>query len=107
MNPTANVVFAAAEMIQIVGFQQECECSHCGRPLKVGVKLAGFSGVFGSDCLCKATAKQTVGPYTQKISADGIRQRAIIAGKGVEDRYGWRKGDANFRLTLKTALQSN
>jgi hypothetical protein len=103
---TNRIVFSANETIEIIGFAQECECSHCGRLLQVGVRVAGFSGVFGSDCLCKATAKQTVGPYTQKISADGIRQRAIIAGKGVEDRYGWRRGDANFRFTLKTPLQS-
>lgn len=103
---TNQIVFTANEQIEIVGFVQECECSHCGRPLKVGVKLAGFGGVFGSDCLCKATNKQVVGPYVQKISAEGLRQRAIIAGKGVEANYGWRRGDANFRFTLKSPLQS-
>lgn len=100
------IAFTANETIEIIGFEQECECSHCGRPLKVGVRVAGFGGVFGSDCLCKATAKQTVGPYVQKISAEGIRQRAIIAGKNVEENYGWRKGDANFRFILKSPLQS-
>lgn len=99
-------VFAAAETIQIVGYTQDCECSHCGRPLKVGVKLDQFAGAFGSDCLAKSVEKQKVGPYIQRISAEGIRQRAIIAGKGSEDRNGWRKGDANFRFTLKAALQS-
>jgi len=103
---TNQIAFNANEAIQIMGFVQDCECSHCGRALQVGVKLAGFGGVFGSDCLCKATAKQVVGPYTQKISAEGIRQRAIIAGKGTADRFGWRSGDANFRFTLKSPLQS-
>ena len=103
---TNQIVFNANETIEIIGFAQECECSHCGRALKVGVRVAGFSGVFGADCLCKATNKITVGMYTYKVKADGIRQRAIVAGKGVEANYGWRKGDANFRFTLKTPLQS-
>lgn len=103
---TNAIVFEAAETIEVVGFFQDCECSHCGRPLNVGVRVAGFPGAFGADCLCKSTTKQTIGPYTFKVSADGIRQRAIIAGKGIEDRYGWSKGDANFRFTLKSPLRS-
>jgi hypothetical protein len=103
---TNAIAFNANETIEIIGFIQDCECSHCGRALKVGVRVAGFGGAYGSDCLCKATAKQVVGPYIQKISAEGIRERAIIAGKGTEDRYGWRRGDANFRFTLKSPLQT-
>jgi hypothetical protein len=41
-----NIVLQAAEEIIIVGYERECDCSHCGRPLKVGVKLAGFVGRF-------------------------------------------------------------
>lgn len=104
-----NIVFNAAEEITIVGYERECDCSHCGRPLKVGVKLAGFVGAFGSDCLAKSAQKQVVGPYVQKLAGASIRERAIIAGKGAEyasRMYGWQIGGANFKLVLKTPLQS-
>lgn len=103
------IAFNAAEEILIVGFERDCECSHCARPLKIGVKLAGFGGVFGSDCLSKAAEKQKVGPYIQKLAAASIKERALIAARGqseISRRYGWNAGDANFKLVLKTALKS-
>jgi hypothetical protein len=103
------IAFKAAEEITIVGYARECECSHCGRPLKVGVKLADFGGVFGSDCLARAAEKQKVGPYIQKLAGASIKDRAIIAGKGAEyasRMYGWQIGGANFKLVLKTDLKS-
>lgn len=104
-----NIVFKAAEEITIVGCERECDCSHCGRPLKVGVRLAGFVGAFGSDCLARASEKQKVGPYIQKLSGQSIKERAIIAYKGAEyasRMYGWQLGGANFKLVLKSPLQS-
>lgn len=106
---TKIIAFNACEEIHIVGYQRECECSHCGRPLKVGVRLKGFSGVFGSDCIARASEKQKVGPYIQKLSGEAIRDRAIIAGKGAEyasRMYGWTLGGAVFRLILKSPLFS-
>lgn len=103
------IVFKATEEITIVGYERECECSHCGRGLKVGVKLAGFGGVYGSDCLARAAEKQKVGPYIQKLAGASIRDRAIIAGKGAEyasRMYGWQLGGANFKLVLKSDLRS-
>lgn len=103
------VAFKACEEIKIVGFDRDCECSHCGRPLKVGIKLESFGGVFGSDCLARASEKQKVGPYTQKLSGQAIKERAIIAGKGAEyasRMYGWQLSGANFRLVLKSDLRS-
>jgi hypothetical protein len=104
-----NVVFQAAEEITIVGYERECDCSHCGRPLKVGVKLAGFPGAFGSDCLAKAAQPQKCGPYVQKLAAATIKERAIVAGKGADyarRQYGWNLTGPVFRLVLKTPLQS-
>lgn len=101
--------FKTAEEIIITGYERDCECSHCGRPLKVGVKLAGFGGVFGSDCLARAAEKQKVGPYIQKLAGASIKERAIIAGKGAEyasRMYGWQIGGANFKLVLKSDLRS-
>ena len=45
---TKQVIFSAEAEIEIVGMQRDCECFHCGRPLKVGVVLAGFGGAFGA-----------------------------------------------------------
>jgi hypothetical protein len=106
---TKTIAFNACEEIMIVGYERDCECSHCGRGLKVGVKLAGFMGVFGSDCIARASEKQKVGPYIQKLSGEAIKTRAIVAGKGQEyaDRmYGWNLNGPVFKLTLKSALQS-
>ena len=103
------VAFSACEEVTIVGAETECECSHCGRQLKVGVRLEGFCGVFGSDCLARASEKQKVGPYTQKLSGQSIKERAIIARKGAEyasRMYGWQLGGANFKLILKSELRS-
>ena len=103
------IAFQATEEITIVGAETECECSHCGRALKVGVKLENFGGVYGSDCLARAVEKQKVGPYIQKLSGQSIRERAIIARKGAEytsQQYGWQLGGANFKLVLKSELRS-
>lgn len=103
------IAFQAAEEITIVGAETECECSHCGRTLKVGVKLKNFGGVYGSDCLARAVEKQKVGPYIQKLSGQSIKERAIIARKGAEyasRQYGWQLGGANFKLVLKSELRS-
>lgn len=103
------IAFAASEEIHIVGYECDCECSHCGRGLKVGVKLEGFAGVFGSDCIARASEKQKVGMYIQKLAGESIKDRAIVAGKGQEyasRMYGWTLGGPVFRLTLKTDLHS-
>ena len=101
-----NIVFFAAEPVQIAGFDRECDCSHCGRPLKVGVKLAGFVGAFGSDCLAKSFTKYAYQGRGYRYHADTIKERAIIAGKGADciKRHGL--SDLHFRFVLKTPLQS-
>lgn len=99
-------IFKTAEVVTITGFERECDCSHCGQPLKVGVRLANFIGALGSDCLAKSVQKQTVGSYTFRVSAEGIKKRAIIAGKNIESRNGWNKGDKNFQFILKSSLKS-
>jgi hypothetical protein len=103
---TANIVFFAAEPVEISGFDRECECSHCGRPLKIGVRLAGFSGTFGADCLAKAATSYLYLGRRYRQNADSIKERAIIRGKGAAcmDRHGM--SERNMRFVLKTALQS-
>lgn len=113
MTAAATIAFKAAEEITIVGYERECECSHCGRPLKVGVKLAQFGGVYGSDCLARASEKQTVViggcKYVQKLAGEAIKERAIVAGKGADyarQTRGWTLGGQVFKLVLKSDLRS-
>lgn len=100
------IAFFAAEPVEIVGCEQECECSHCGRPLKVGVKLAGFGGVFGADCLAKAAVSQNYYGKKWRYDAATLRERCIIAFKGAKciDRHGFNA--SHFRLVLRTPLYS-
>lgn len=106
MTQQANIVFFAAEPVQVVGFDRECECSHCGRPLKVGVKLAGFVGSFGADCLAKSFASFVYNGRRCKYGADEIKQRGIIAGKGAECMRRHGLSERHFRFVLKSPLQS-
>jgi hypothetical protein len=102
----ANIVFFAAEPVEIVGCEQECDCSHCGRPLKVGVKLAGFPGAFGADCLAKAATSQNYYGKKWRYDAATLRERGIIAHKGPKciEQHGLNA--SHFRLVLKTPLLS-
>jgi hypothetical protein len=101
-----NAVFQANEVVTIRGFQQDCECSHCGRPLKVGVCLETFPGAFGAQCLAKALAPFVYNGRKCRYGADELKQRAIIKGKGQAcvDRHAL--GAHHFRFTLATELQS-
>lgn len=101
-----NAVFQANEVVTIRGYQQECECSHCGRPLKVGVLLETFVGPFGAQCLAKAVAPYIYNGRQYRHGADSIKERAIIAGKGKAciERHGL--NDRHFRFTLKAELRS-
>lgn len=98
--------FRANEVVVIRGYQQECECSHCGRPLKVGVLLEAFAGPFGAQCLAKAAASYTYSGRQYRHKADSLKERAIIKGKGQAciDRHGMT--DWHFRFALKTELRS-
>jgi hypothetical protein len=102
----ALIVFKAEEVVTIVGYEQDCDCSHCGRPLKVGVKLAGFAGAFGSDCLAKSAATQIYYSKPWRYDAATLRERGIIAGKGPKcvERHGF--NSSHFRFALRTSLHS-
>lgn len=70
--------------ITITGYTQECNCEHCGRPLKLGVKT-GEIGTIGADCFVKLIAKDKK-RYSGngKPSAEMVKQYAIIITKGLE-----------------------
>lgn len=103
---TNAIVFKAEEIVNIVGYQQDCECSHCGRELKIGVKLEGFSGVFGADCLARAIKPYVYNGRKHHYSGASLKQFAIVAGKGAEamNRNGFNAH--HMRHTLATDLRS-
>jgi hypothetical protein len=105
---TKATIFPAGETVEIIGMQRECECFHCGRPLKVGVVLAGFGGAFGAQCIARAAKVQetSIGgvTYKNKLSGDAIKQRAIAAWRGDQNVYGWTIGGPVFKLELKSPL---
>lgn len=83
---TATNIFEAGETVEIEGIERDCECSNCGRPLKVGVKLAGYGGFFGADCISRAVGGVEVYMGRKvKLAADTIKDRAFRAAKG--DRW--------------------
>ena len=99
-------IFKAGETVEIVGMQRDCECFHCGRPLKVGVVLAGFGGAFGAQCVARASKPQVACGYTQKLNGDRIKERAIAAHRGDKNVHNWKVGGPVFKLELKAALYS-
>ena len=101
---TKPIIFNAGEEIEIVGMQRDCECFHCGRPLKIGVMLAGFGGAFGAQCVAAASKPQKAAGYVQKLNGDRIKERAIAAWRGDSNVYGWKVGSAVFKLELKKPL---
>jgi hypothetical protein len=101
---TKATIFNAGEKVEITGMQRDCECFHCGRPLKVGVVLAGFGGAFGAQCLASASKPQVAAGYTQKLNGDRVKERAIAAWRGADNVYGWKIGSDVFKLELKSPL---
>jgi len=70
--------------LTINGYKKECNCEHCGRPLKLGVETAE-RGLVGADCFVKLVAKNTKRfSGNGKPSAEGVKQMAIIITKGLE-----------------------
>jgi hypothetical protein len=87
---------------QITGYAQECDCLHCGRPLKVAVMLDGF-GHIGADCLAKHAEPEVYMGRKYKLAADTLRERAIVRGKGLDYAMRTRGWDVrNFAITLKS-----
>ena len=101
-------IFKSGETVEIVGMQRDCECFHCGRPLKIGVQLAGFGGAFGSQCVAAATSVQVLSiggvTYKQKLNGARIKERAIAAWRGDKNVNGWKIGSDVFKMQLKSPL---
>lgn len=70
--------------LTITGYQRECNCNHCGRPLKIGIATAE-RGVIGADCFVKLSAKdRSRFNGNGKPSAEIVKQYALIIAKGLD-----------------------
>ncbi len=70
---------------KILGAEGETYCDCCGRPLKIGVKLAGL-GTFGADCI-RAAMPVNRKRYSQgRPDAASIRNLAKMAERNSAER---------------------
>ncbi|MBR8475805.1 hypothetical protein [Burkholderia cenocepacia] len=74
--------------ITINGYEQDCNCEHCGRPLKLGV-VTDAKGTIGADCFVKLIARNTK-RYSGngKPGAERVREYALIVARGTADHHG-------------------
>ena len=91
--------------IEITGATlDECDCLFCGRPLRVGVMIAGY-GQIGSDCLNKmivADRKRFSG--TGKPGAEYVRKLARIRNNSESRRKDMGYGAHNFMFQISKPL---
>lgn len=102
-------IFNVGETVTITGFERDCECSHCGRVLKVGIKLEGFAGVFGRDCLASCLGVAVQAGYKIRPNKDAIEKRAAVAQRGADyawQNYGWKIGGQIFQFPVKKEIRS-
>lgn len=87
------------QQISIVGYEQECNCEHCGRPLKHGIRISD-GRIVGATCLDKKLTKPKV--YHGKkyrLGAERIIHIAkVVQFKAVSqwDAYGVAPSSPNF-----------
>jgi len=49
MDSATETTKVTAATISILGYEAECDCDHCGRSLRHGIKVSGL-GTIGADC---------------------------------------------------------
>jgi hypothetical protein len=105
-----NITFKAGTEVVIAGIQEACECFHCGRMLKYGVRLESDenAGLFGADCISKSIKEKSYMGRKYKVSAEAIRELAWVASRGATfaARRGYVLGGPQFRLELKSDLKN-
>ncbi|WP_068635047.1 hypothetical protein [Thauera butanivorans] len=86
--------------LSITGYTRDCNCEHCGRPLKLGV-VTPEKGTIGADCFVRLIQRDTK-RYSGngKPSAEMVKQYALIIAKGLEyaaRQYGYRASSFVFQ----------
>jgi len=71
-------------VLTIAGYEHDCLCEHCGRPLKLGVKTLE-KGTIGADCFVRLIDRDRARFSARgKPSAETVREYAVIAARGSE-----------------------
>ena len=85
--------------VMIVGYEQECNCEHCGRPLKIGVKVTSI-GTIGADCFNKMIVSDRKRFSQGKPGASYLRELAIRSAKdpAALSRMGYRSDQFCFDI---------
>lgn len=84
---------------EIIGYEADCNCDHCGRNLKVGIQLSGY-GVIGADCLNAAIKFDRKRWGAGKPGAPYLRELAIKRQKNSPERLAQMGMTYAFRLSL-------
>lgn len=78
--------------LNIIGYEPDCHCEHCGRKLQHGVRTDAL-GVIGADCLNNLTAPRSYQGKPYRLPATNIRELAMR-----RERYSM-EGLRRFNLT--------
>lgn len=84
---------------EIIGYETQCNCDHCGRHLKVGIQITGY-GVIGADCLNAAINFDRKRWGAGRPGASYLRELAIKRQKNSQDRLAQMGMKYAFRLSL-------
>jgi hypothetical protein len=77
-------------MATITGYQEMCECEHCGRSLKIGICVSGL-GIIGADCFNKmivSDRKRFSGngkpgaPYLRELAIRSMKSPEYLSRRG-------------------------
>ena len=84
---------------EIIGYEEDCNCDHCGRKLRVGIVLSGY-GTIGADCLNAAIVFDRKRWGAGKPGAPYLRELAIKRQKNSPERLSQMGMARAFRLAL-------
>lgn len=72
------------ETITITGYTTDCNCEHCGRNLRHGIRI-NDGRVVGAQCLDQVMTKpKTYGGKAYRIGKENVIRYARLAGKYTE-----------------------
>lgn len=102
MSNTNDMTATEAATIVITGYTEDCNCEHCGRNLRHGIRISD-GRVVGAQCFDKVlTLPQTYGGKSYRVGAENVIRYAKIAerftAKAAESRFGVGLSHRTFRL---------
>lgn len=91
-----------SNQIAIVGYEQECNCEHCGRPLKHGIRISD-GRVVGATCLDKKLTLPKVYQGKKYRLGTELIIRAAKCAQFVAPHNWGRYGVNNFTMQFEAA----